>query len=171
MLLFKNLPRALGVAAVCSLLITGTALAHHFTQGALFIQHPWSRALPKSAKTGAGYMKISNSGDSDDALVSVTSPLSDRIEFHQMSMDHNVMKMRQLKTPLVIPAHADVTLDPSSLHIMFLNIKKPFVAGESFPATLHFQKAGDVDVEFFIEAMGATVPKSHSGTEHADQMQ
>ena len=35
---------------------------------------------------------------------------------------------------------------------MFMRIKHPFKEGDSFTATLNFEKAGKIDVDFKIEA-------------------
>jgi len=164
--MFHATKKAMVYAAAAAVLCSGTAFAHHYEKGDLFIQHPWSRATPKSAEVGGGYMKIKNNGASDDALLTVTSPVADRIEIHEMSMDNNVMKMREIKGPLNIPAHKEVDFSPNGLHIMFIKIKTPFVRGESFPATLHFQKAGDVDVKFAIDSMDATTSSDHRHGEH-----
>ena len=37
--------------------------------GALEIEQPWSRALPKGATVAAGYVKIKNTGTEPDRLV------------------------------------------------------------------------------------------------------
>jgi hypothetical protein len=41
---------------------------------------------------------------------------------------------------------------------MFIDLKAPFAKGQKVPATLVFEKAGKVDVEFEVEALGATRP-------------
>lgn len=164
--MFQTTIKAIGFVAAAAMLFAGAAFAHHYEKGDLFIQHPWSRATPKSAEVGGGYLKIKNNGESDDALLSVTSPITDRIEIHEMSMDNNVMKMREIKGPLTIPAHKEVEFSPNGLHIMFMKLKNPFVKGESFPATLHFQKAGNIDVKFIIDSMGASTSSDHHHGDH-----
>lgn len=52
---------------------------------------------------------------------------------------------------------------------MFMDLKRQPKQGESFAGTLVFEKAGEVKVDFAVEAIGATAPadhrtdKSHSG--------
>jgi copper(I)-binding protein len=46
-------------------------------------------------------------------------------------------------------------IEPGGLHIMFLGLKRPLEKGERFKATLVFEKAGPIEVEFVVEAMGA----------------
>ena len=49
-----------------------------------------------------------------------------------------------------------VELKPSSFHIMMTDLKQTIQRGKPFKATLKFEKAGEVDVDFAVEAAGAT---------------
>ena len=51
------------------------------------------------------------------------------------------MKMRQVDA-VPLPAGQAVTLSPGGYHIMLVDLKAPLVAGQSFPLTLTFEKAG-----------------------------
>jgi copper(I)-binding protein len=74
-------------------------------------------------------------------------------------MDGNVMKMRELEKGLEIPAGATVMLKPGSFHIMFVGLKAPFAKDTKVPVTLVFEKAGSLDIELAVEALGAAAPK------------
>ena len=52
-----------------SAIAAGTANAADYKLGALEIEQPWSRALPKGATVAAGYVKIKNTGTEPDRLV------------------------------------------------------------------------------------------------------
>ncbi len=52
------------------------------------------------------------------------------------------------------PAGGEVTLKPGSFHIMFMDLKQPIKEGQSFKGTLTFEKAGTVEVEYSVDAMG-----------------
>ena len=67
-------------------------------------------------------------------------------------MENDVMKMRQLPDGIEIPAGATVELKPGGLHVMFMKIKHPLAEGDTFKATLNFEKAGKVDVDFTVGA-------------------
>lgn len=129
--------------------------AHEFKAGDLEIGHPWSRATPEGAKVAAGYFKISNSGAEADRLVAVTGEIAGRTEIHEMAVDADgVMTMRPLAGGVEIPAGGAVTLEPGGIHVMFMDLKQGPKEGERFKGTLTFEKAGSVDVEFAVEAMG-----------------
>jgi periplasmic copper chaperone A len=137
-------------------LAASTAEAGDYKAGALEIANPWSRATPKGATVAAGYMKITNTGTEPDRLVGGSSDVGTGFQLHEMSMEKGVAKMRPLKNGLEIKPGQAVELAPSSFHIMFVGLKRPLAAGDHIKATLMFEKAGSVDVEYDVQAMGAT---------------
>ena len=68
------------LAASC---ITGQALAHDYTADGLFIDHPWARAMPPSATTGAAYLRINNNGEVADRLLAVETAAAETAELHE----------------------------------------------------------------------------------------
>ena len=145
-------------SALVLALVTGAA-AHDFKVGALVIDHPWSRATPKGAAVAGGYMKITNTGTTPDRLTGGTTEAAKKFEIHEMKMEGSVMKMRELSDGLEIPPGATVELKPGSYHVMMMNLAKPLVKGERVKASLTFEKAGKVDIEFAVEAVGGTEHK------------
>lgn len=127
------------------------------------IENPWSRATAPGQVVGGGFMTIVNTANTTDRLVSATSPVAAEVQIHNTSMDGGVMRMRQLTDGLEIPANGKVELKPRSLHLMFMQLKAPLVAGATFPVQLQFEKAGTVTAEFRVESTGAPMmpsPKS-----------
>lgn len=149
------------VAATTFLVAASLALpayAEDVTIGPLKISAPWARATPKGASVGGGYMTITNTGTAPDRLIGGATEISSRFEIHEMSMDNGVMKMRQLGQGLEIKPGQKVELKPGGYHVMFMGVKQQLMQGESFKATLQFEKAGKVDVSFAIEGLGAQNP-------------
>jgi periplasmic copper chaperone A len=134
----------------------GAAKANDYKAGTLEIDNPWSRAVPKGATVAAGYMTIKNTGSEPDRLVGGSTPVAGKFEVHEMTMDKGVMKMRPLADGLEIKPGETVELKPSSSHIMMMGLKQPIQKGKPFKASLTFEKAGPVDVEFAVEGIGAT---------------
>lgn len=163
----KSAAAGLGLALLSAFAMP--AAAHEYKAGELTIQHPWSRATPAGAQVAAGYMAIHNAGSEPDRLLSVTSDISGKAEIHQMSVDDKgVMTMRPVDGGLEIPSGADVVLKPGSYHLMFVNLRQPPREGERFPATLHFEKTGDVSVEFAVEKMSGGMDHDDMGTMKMD---
>jgi hypothetical protein len=117
---------------------------------------PWSRATPKGTTVGSGYLTIVNSGTTADRLVAVSSDVASSLQVHEMTMEKGVSKMRPLKSGLEIKPGQTVELTPGGFHIMLMGVKKPLNKGDHFEATLTFEKAGMVKVEFDVMAIGAT---------------
>ena len=129
--------------------------AHDYTLGSLEIEHPFARATPPNAPVSGGYMTIHNNGAEADRLISGEADFADRVEVHEMKMEGDVMKMRQLADGLEIPAGGEVVLKPGGYHIMFIGIDSQFKDGESRNVKLTFEKAGSIDVEFKVQDMRA----------------
>lgn len=145
----------LALAALALTLASTAALAHDYKAGPLKIDHPWSRATPAGAKVGGGYLSIENTGAAPDRLLSVSAPFAGRGEIHEMAVSNGVMTMRELPKGLEIAPGAKVELKPGGYHIMFQELKQPLKQDERLKATLTFEKAGSVEVEFKVEGIGA----------------
>ena len=65
-----------------------------------------------------------------------------------------MMKMRHLEAVEVSPGTPTI-FQPGGMHIMFMGLNKPFVAGETLPLTLVFEKTGEIDIEFVVQGVGA----------------
>jgi copper(I)-binding protein len=144
------------LAALLLAVLATAAQAHEYKLGALEIKHPWTRATPKNAPVAGGYLKITNTGTTPDRLTGGSAEVAQKFEVHDMSMDGGVMKMRELKEGLEIPPGATVELKPGSYHIMMMNLSRPLAKGDKVKGSLTFEKAGKVDIEFAVEAMGGS---------------
>jgi copper(I)-binding protein len=130
-----------------------SAYAQNAKVGSVQIESAYTRATVPGQMAAAGFMKIENKGAADQ-LLSASSPVAGEVQLHEMSMDGQVMKMRQVKD-IPVPAGGAVELKPGGLHLMFMNIKAPLTAGETVPVKLKFAKAGEVEVKMPVNAMGA----------------
>ena len=143
------------VFAAAFALALNRAHAGDYKAGSLDISDPWSRATPKGASVAAGYMTIKNTGSSPDRLIEGSSDVASRFELHEMKMEDGVAKMRPVKGGLEIKPGETIELKPGSFHVMFVGLKKPLSAGDHVKATLVFEKAGTVSVDYDVRAMGA----------------
>lgn len=141
-----------------------SAKARDYKLGALTIEQPWTRATPGGAKVAAGYMTITNQGDTPERLVGGSAAFAERVGIHKMSMDNDVMRMRPLPEGLEIPPGATVELKPGGYHLMFIGLAEPLAEGERRRATLVFDEAGEIEVELTVEGMGEM--KGHGSHGH-----
>ena len=140
------------LALAAGFVIAGTAMAQ---PAQLDVNNAWARATAGKADTGVAYVAIQS--PTADRLVSLSTPVAKKAELHTMSMQGMVMKMRPL-SELDIPAGQPVTLKPGGEHIMLMGLSQPLRAGQTFPLTLDFEKAGSRTVTVTVEKAGATAP-------------
>lgn len=134
---------------------TVAASAQDYKAGSLRIEAPWTRATPVGSKVAGGFMKIENTGNGTDRLVGGSITVADKFEVHEMAMTGDVMRMRELANGLEIGPGKSVELKPGSFHVMFMDLKQPLKEGDKVKGTLKFEKAGTVEVEYTVRAMGA----------------
>jgi hypothetical protein len=139
--------------AIFNIFITNS-LSHEYKIGNLKILHPYVIETPSGARTAGGYMKIINTGTQTDYLSLVTVDFTKVAEIHEMKMENDVMKMRKIKGGLEIPAKNFTELKHTGYHIMFTNLLKTMIKGETHEGTLYFEKAGNIKVIFTVEKMG-----------------
>jgi copper(I)-binding protein len=151
------------VFAVAQLTAT-TGHAADYDVGAIHIAQPWARATPKGASLAAGYMTVTNGGTTLDRLVCVSSDAAAECQIHTMSLEGGIMKMRPVEGGLEIPPGGTVALKPAGLHVMLVNLKHPLEPGKMVEVTLKFEKAGTVEVELPIAAIGAPAPGVAAGS-------
>ncbi len=123
----------------------------------------WARATPPGAKVGGVFVTLINTGDAPDRLVSASSGVAERVELHTHIKDGDVMRMREVEGGIPLPPGETVKLQPGGFHIMLLGLNQGLTAGSSFPLTLTFEKAGSVQVDVPVEAMGSMGPGGHAG--------
>jgi copper(I)-binding protein len=148
--------------AVIVAFAASAAQAHEYNLGALKIGHPWARATPKGATVAGGYLKITNTGTASDRLIGGSAAFAGRFEIHEMSHQGNVMTMRHLPKGIEIKPGETVELKPGSFHLMFMELKQPLVKDQKPrpKGTLVFEKAGTVEIEYAVEAVGGS-PGDH----------
>ena len=123
-------------------------------------EHPWTRATPPGARTGAGFMQLKNAGAAD-RVVGASSPVAGRVEMHITVREGDVMKMREVKG-FDVPAKGSFELKPGGAHLMLMDLKRPLKKGEKVPLTLKLEKGGELKLELVAEEAGARTP-SHKG--------
>jgi len=148
--------RKFAFIAALGLCTAGSAWAKDYKVGQIEIDDVWVRASAPGQSNGAGYMDIDKDAKTEDRLLSVSSEAAERVELHTVLTENGVSKMRQVEGGIVVPADAEVKLSPGGYHVMFIKLRAPFKDGATVPATLKFEKAGEVAVQFKVK------PASHN---------
>lgn len=124
-------------------------LAHDYEIGGLSVEHPY--AIASTGKTAAGYLSVTNTGTDSDMLVAIETEFP-RADVHRTEKDASGVARMSPVDGLEIPAGETVTLEPGGLHVMFMGLDRPLAEGDSVHATLVFETAGEIAVEFQVEA-------------------
>ena len=155
--------RTLGLVTTLLLGTLNLAHAHGVTLGDLEIIHPAIPAPPAGAKVAAGYLEIVNDGSVADRLLGIETGIAKSAMLHTTEhSDDGVARMIHLEA-IDIPADGTVTLARGGMHIMLMGLTGPLAEGDMIPATLIFEKAGRVEVEFSVDA---PVGADHSQMDH-----
>lgn len=151
------------VLTLVCLALAGTA------QAQVSVKDAWVRAtVPQQKATGA-FMLLNAASDS--RLVAVSSSAVPLVELHEMTMDREVMKMRQIAA-LDLPAGQSVALKPGGHHLMLMNLKTQLKPGDSVPLSLVFEdragKRQTVELKAEVRALSAAVaaPAAHGQHRH-----
>jgi periplasmic copper chaperone A len=151
------------------LLVAGSLLAS-MVHAQVKVDDAWVRAtVPQQKATGA-FMKLTAAKDT--RLVAVATPLTPKAEVHEMVMQDNVMRMRQIPA-VELPAGKTVELKPGGYHLMFLDLPAQVKAGDQVPLTLTFEDRSGarqtVEVKAPVRALNAAMPaKEGKGAGHGD---
>lgn len=148
---------------LAAMLLSATMLAGPVrAQSPLTVEAPWARASAGSAANSAAYMTIVNKTNQLDRLLSASANVSEKVELHTHINEGGVMQMRQIQAIEVNPGEPAV-LQPGGLHVMLIGLKAPLKAGDNFPLTLTFEKAGKIEVNVTVRAPGAAaMPRGHA---------
>ncbi|MBK8766958.1 MAG: copper chaperone PCu(A)C [Burkholderiaceae bacterium] len=146
--------KRLMLTALATLLTTSPVLAQ------VTVADPWVRGTVAQQRATGAFMKLT--APAGARLVEARSPMAGVVEIHEMTMDNNVMRMRQVPM-LELPAGKAVELKPGGYHVMLMDLKQPMKTGESVPITLVFEdkdkKRLTVDIKAPVRALNAPAGK------------
>lgn len=148
-------------------LMAGTAAGHEFKGGSVTVTHPWARATPPSAKTGAVFLEIKSAPGRADRLIGGKTRAAERVEVHDHVMENGIAKMRPVSA-LAIPAGKSVILNPRGYHLMLIGLKSALKEGDTLPITLRFERSGEMTIEASVEPIGAMGPHGFDHQPGAD---
>lgn len=153
--------RILAIAAFAAVAAASGAWAHDYKLRTLQIDHPFARATPPGARSGGVFLSVENNGDRTDRLLTVSTPVAGTAELHQMVLDAGVMRMRAVAGVDVKPGDR-LALKPGGYHVMLADLKRPLQAGDAFPLTLGFERAGSIEVSVVVESMAGGAMPPHT---------
>jgi copper(I)-binding protein len=127
----------------------------------VLVTDPWVRATVPAQKSAGAFMSVQSSANV--RLVGVSTPAAGRAELHEMAMENNTMRMRQVDG-IDLPAGKPVNLASGGYHVMFFDLKRQLKEGETVPVTLVVvdgaKKRSSVTVEAQVRPLTYVAPKA-----------
>ena len=136
-------PSVTAIRRVCSSGLGAVLLLHVsslFADSELEVRDAWIRATVPGQPVAAAYLSLRSLRDL--RLVSARSDLARAVEIHEMSLTDGVMRMRHLES-LEVPEGREIRMTPGGIHLMFLDVRRPLLAGEQVELDLVTAVAGD----------------------------
>jgi len=143
--------RILSLVAAVLVGFSSPLAAHELTHGDLQIIHPHIPQPATSAKTAGGYMAIVNNGTEPDRLIGIETDIAAKAELHESKVNADGVGTMEHIPALEIPAGGTASLERGGYHIMLMGLQSQLTEGERHKATLIFERAGRVEIEFMID--------------------
>lgn len=141
-----------------------------WAQTVVKVEDAWVRGTVATQKATGAFMRLTPSANA--RLVAAESPVAGVVEIHEMAMEKDVMKMRQIPG-LDLAAGRTMELKPGGYHVMLMDLKQPLKGGENVPITLVFEDAAKQrftqEVSAPVTALGggnASAPMKHGHGSH-----
>lgn len=123
---------------------------------ALQITDPYARVL---VGNGAAYFMIHNHADTDDVLLSVSSPVAAMVHLMNSSSDAGgVMTMVMVDGGFPIAAGQTRTLRGGGDHVMLMDVTEKLMTGDTMTLVLRFERAGEVTLTVPVDNQRSSEP-------------
>ena len=149
-------PKRLSSLLAMLILIGGSlpASGHGYRLGNIKIVHPWAMSIAPSPThdiSVAGYLVLRNTGDKPDKLLSASTAIASKVELRFFDNASDPPLARQTNA-IEIPTGGEVRLQPGGSHLMLMGLKQPLQEGRYFSIVLHFERAGTIAVDMFVQS-------------------
>jgi periplasmic copper chaperone A len=139
---------ALAVAAsIATPAVAGGALG---TSGDIVATEGSARAAP-GARSGAGYLVLTNNGDEGDRLLAAESPAAERVELHTHHLEDGIARMVEIED-IPLPPGQSVALAQGGDHLMFMGLTEAWDPEAGVSVRLVFERAGALEVMLPVAA-------------------
>ncbi|KAA2312351.1 copper chaperone PCu(A)C [Pseudooceanicola sediminis] len=153
-------------------LVVGLCLSVSAAQAEILVEDAYARAATPTAKSGAIFMTLRNTGPGDDRLIGASTPIAARAELHSTTQGADgVVSMARMDDGLMVGAGCAALLGRGADHLMLMGLTGGMTQGARFPLTLSFEKAGDLTVDVPVDMNrlpGGPVISGHVNHDHGD---
>ncbi len=120
------------------------ARAHSYKLSDIGIGHAW--ALPAAHGDGQLFIPLVNNGKERDELIAARSSVCTLIELRRNN--------RYDDPPLAsfaLEPNRPLPMRPTARHLRLMGLNRPLELGQRFPVILDFLKAGEIEIEAYVE--------------------
>jgi hypothetical protein len=121
----------------------------------LAIGDVWARDTVGGTANAAVFMTITS--PTPDRLLAASAPVAGRTDLMTMQGGSSATEMTYVEG-IDLPAGKPVSLNPAGLHVWLADLNQPLEAGQTFPLTLEFERAGQRQVTVSIIEPAAMPP-------------
>ena len=120
-----------------------------------------ARVGAPAGPNAALYFTATNGGAEADVLLGASTDVAGTVEIHETTHDADgTMGMRPVPE-LALPVGESLNLEPGGLHVMLIDVDRLEV-GDRVSVTLHWESAGDLEIEAEVVSPAETV-EGHDG--------
>jgi periplasmic copper chaperone A len=127
-------------------LFANSAFAHSYKSGGIMVGHPWADVTAPAAKNAEAYLSFLNKSEKEDALLGITSDVAEEIVI--IAAEGNILE------EIILPPNKGVALSKTGTHLLFKNIKAPWLKDMMVPMTLTFRHAAAVKIDIMVGVAG-----------------
>ena len=149
--------KLLSLAAALLLIQAGSAVAHGFRVGDIEVTHPFLRATQPDVASGAGYMILINHGSMSERLVRIESDAAASVQLQRSTTVNGVSLLTPILDGIEIPAGGEYQLGGEGARIALEGLSGGLILGDIGNATLLFEHAGLLPIQFEVEPMATTI--------------
>ena len=128
----------------------------------LSVNSAYIRTMPPGQTMTAGFLSVTNNSLNHCRLLSGTSAISPRVEFHEHRHAQGMMQMRKVDSVLVA-AGQTVAFSPGTLHIMLFDIDKTLNVGDTTQMEIASDQCGAIS---FTAETRSLIQKPMTGMHH-----
>ena len=129
--------------------------------GDIAVIDPFARVARPGAPTGAIFMVLHNQGTLDDRLIGASTPAAEIAQIHTHIDNNGVMRMREIKAGVPLPAGERHAFARGGDHVMLMGVTEKLVDGDALSLTLMFENAGAVTVTVPVDNQRGQGQKIH----------
>jgi copper(I)-binding protein len=119
--------------------------------GPITVVKPWAEMMAGEQDRGDIFFTIVNNGTAPDRLYAVKTPVAKRAVLETESEAEVLAGVENQATALEVKAGERLVLDEDGAHIELFGLSRQLEEGQTFPATLYFEQAGEIRIEVEVE--------------------